>query len=191
MQAVSSPRGRGLCLASVSSGPSCSCPSADLPPCRNGVLQAQCPFEKTIPEDVESAEAEFATQSRGQPLPSLVVLCHQVSFKPGFDLLRAVELALVRWGLIFPKRVPSAVEGLAQVRAVVRIRLFVEAWFFDATAFRLDVGRNGMRSLPEQPGHWEAGAAGARDSLSSPVRASPNDSSGSRSYRIDACGPTV
>jgi hypothetical protein len=45
-------------------------------------------------------------------------------------------LALVRWGLIFPKRVPSAVEGLAQVRAVVRIRLFVEAWFFDATAFK-------------------------------------------------------
>jgi hypothetical protein len=65
-----------------------------------------------------------------------VVLCHQVSFEPGFDLLRAVELALVRWGLIFPKRVPSAVEGLAQVRAVVRIRLFVEAWFFDATAFK-------------------------------------------------------
>lgn len=89
-----------------------------------------------ISEDVGSAEAEFATRSRGQPLPSLVVLCHQVSFEPGFDLLRAVELALVRWGLIFPKRVPSAVEGLAQVRAAVGIQLFVEAWLFDATAFK-------------------------------------------------------
>ena len=88
---------------------------------RNGLPQARRPFGETIPEDAESAEAEFATHSQGKPLPSLVVLCHQVSFEPGFDLRRAVELALVRWGLIFSKRVPSAAEGLAQVRAVVRI----------------------------------------------------------------------